>query len=314
MDILTDTLQQAGLHRRLLDLRQLAQDQALLFPCDKSIGLHVVRQGTLYIHTDAQPEPMTLHAGDIALMARGCHHVLSPHPRRSALKARHLAGWEPRTEADGQAPALAVISGAYQLWHPPVHPFFQEMPNWFVLRADTLPKLGPLALTLGLLDDELRQPQLGRDAVVHGLLDVVFSYVLREVVQQGGERCPGWSQGVADPRVRQALSLLHQDCARGWTLEALASEVGMSRTSLAERFRATMNDTPLNYLRTVRMQKAMQLLSTSSHNLEAIAAAVGYQDAFSFSKVFKRTVGVSPKAFRQSDAQARQSPWRVQAS
>jgi transcriptional regulator GlxA family with amidase domain len=58
------------------------------------------------------------------------------------------------------------------------------------------------------------------------------------------------------------------------------------------------------------MQRAMKLLVDSDQSLEAVATAVGYQDAFSFSKVFKRTVGVSPKAFRQRDAAERSSPWR----
>jgi uncharacterized membrane protein len=78
--------------------------------------------------------------------------------------------------------------------------------------------------------------------------------------------------------------------------------VGVSRTSLAERFRDAMGDTPLNYLRTVRMQKAMRLLSETDSNLEQVSLEVGYQDAFSFSKVFKRTVGVAPKEFRRQDA------------
>jgi AraC-like DNA-binding protein len=47
--------------------------------------------------------------------------------------------------------------------------------------------------------------------------------------------------------------------------------------------------------------------------LEAVAAEVGYQDAFGFSKVFKRTVDVSPKAFRQRDAADQTHPWRVGA-
>jgi transcriptional regulator GlxA family with amidase domain len=63
-----------------------------------------------------------------------------------------------------------------------------------------------------------------------------------------------------------------------------------------------MGDTPLNHLRVLRMQRAMRLLAETDHKLETVAAEVGYQGAFSFSKVFKRTAGVSPKIFRQRDA------------
>ena len=134
---------------------------------------------------------------------------------------------------------------------------------------------------------------------------------MRELVQRQGRERPCWSQAIQDPQVQKAVQALHADCARQWTLEALASHAGLSRTSLAERFRKTMGNTPLNYLRTVRIQKAMGVLSASERSLEQIAQEVGYQDAFSFSKVFKRTVGIAPRAFRQQDAQDRTLAWRI---
>jgi transcriptional regulator GlxA family with amidase domain len=154
-------------------------------------------------------------------------------------------------------------------------------------------------------------PALGSESLVHGLLDVIFVLLMREIVQSQGQAGPGWSRSIKDVQVQKVVQALHADCARAWTLEALASHAGLSRTSLAERFRKTMGNTPLNYLRSVRMQKAMEVLSTSERSLEQIAQEVGYNDAFSFSKVFKRTVGVAPRAFRQQDAQDRTLAWRI---
>ena len=92
----------------------------------------------------------------------------------------------------------------------------------------------------------------------------------------------------------------------------LGQQVGLSRSALAERFRSAMGDTPLNHLRTLRMQKAMQLLAETRQTLEQVAQAVGYQDAFGFSKVFKRTTGQSPRQFREQDTADRQTEWRIQ--
>jgi len=152
-----------------------------------------------------------------------------------------------------------------------------------------------------------------RKIIVHGLLDMVFAYALREIASRCAHNGASWSQAARDPQVRRALALLHEDCARPWTLEELALGAGLSRTALAERFGEVMGDTPLNHLRTLRMQRAMQLLADTDQRLEAIAAAVGYQDAFGFSKVFKRTLGLSPKEFRQRDAAERDHPFRFQA-
>ena len=311
MDLLTDLLQQAGLHRRLLDLRHLAPGAALRFPCDRSIGLHVVRQGPVYLQADSAGGTLALSSGDIALMARGCTHVLSLQPTPP----------DPATLLDALAPAAPalpgtaaqVISGAYQLWHTPLHPFLQQLPAWFVLRADELPRLGPLSLALGLLADELGQDAPGARAVVHGLMDVVFSYLLRELLRRQAPGTASWAQALRDPPVHRALALMQADCAHPWTLDNLAAAVGLSRTGLAQRFRQALGDTPLAHLRTLRMQQAMRLLGETPQTLEQVATAVGYQDAFSFSKVFKREVGQSPREFRRQDAATRQSPWRFVA-
>ena len=204
-----------------------------------------------------------------------------------------------------------VISAAFQLWNCPVHPFFAEMPDWFVLRSSEIPRLGPIALTLGLLQEETQRPSLGSETIVQGLLDTVFTYLLREMAHRfshGGMTV--WSHAALDPQISKVLSLLHTHCEAGWTLDKLASEVGVSRTSLAERFRNAMGDTPLNYLRTLRIQKAMRLLGDTDWSLETIAGRVGYQDAFSFSKVFKRVTGSSPSNFRNRDRQEQQLDWR----
>lgn len=315
MDILTDILQQAGLQRRLLDLSALVPGTAMRFPCDKSIGLHAVTQGQVFLIAPTLEEPIALQAGDVALMARGCEHFLSLEPTADAAQIHTAAG---RFAGVPQEPAALVgaqvVSGAYQLWNAPLHPFLREMPPWLVLRRDSVESLSPLAMTIGLLDAEARRGELGASTIVHGLLDAVFTYALRELLARQASDQAGWSLAVRDPQIRRALSLLHEDCAKPWTLETLARAAGLSRTALAERFRQALGDTPLNHLRMLRMQKAMQLLANTEHSLEQIAGAVGYQDAFGFSKVFKRSTGQAPRAFRLQNAQDNALPWRLQAS
>jgi AraC-like DNA-binding protein len=312
MDVLTDLLRQAGLRRRLLNQRRLPARAALRFPCDRSIGLHVVTAGRVYVHAPSLKTPLGLQAGDIALMARGCHHVVSSVESLRGIKVEDIRTGASVASAAPAAGEHAVISGAYQLWNTPVHPFFGQMPAWFVLRAGEVPRLSPLALAVALLSEEVNRHELGSETIVHGLLDVIFGYMVRAMVgAQGEDAGANWSHAVRDPQVHHALTLMHGDCAVAWTLEELARRVGVSRTSLAERFRDATGDTPLNYLRTVRMQKAMRLLSETASNLEQVSLEVGYQDAFSFSKVFKRTVGVAPKEFRRQDAADKALPWRV---
>jgi AraC-like DNA-binding protein len=313
MDLLTDLFRQAGLRRRLLNLRHVPAQSALQFPCDRSVGLHVVTEGAIYLHAPSIAEPLRLEAGDIAVMARGCTHCIGTKPTLSDMKRVQFAdNWQvPDAPPASQATPHAVISGAYQFWHTPLHPFFQEMPDWFVLRAKDGPYSSSLTHSLKLLEQEISLHALGSESIVYGLLDVIFVLLMREIVARQRVAQPGWSHSIQDPQVHRAVLALHLDCAHQWTLEELATHAGLSRTSLAERFRTNMGNTPLNYLRTVRMQKAMGILSESDRSLEQVAQEVGYQDAFSFSKVFKRTVGVAPREFRRQDTQDKNLAWRV---
>lgn len=326
MDILSDILHVAGMRRRLLDLRALTADTALRFPCERSIGLHAVTRGRAFVHAPNLAEPLELQAGDLVLMARGCVHLLSldrSAPTRSttvAIPRFAGSGLDQRPEdmaqdiapvKDAAAPTQ-VISAAYQLWHSPLHPFLRSLPPWFVLRGHSLPPLSAVPLTLGLLDRELGDQALGASSATHGLLDALFAFTLREIAERENPGRPGWHHAIADRPIHQVLSLMHGNLGHGWTLDELGQQVGLSRSALAERFRSAMGDTPLNHLRTLRMQKAMQLLAETRQTLEQVAQAVGYQDAFGFSKVFKRTTGQSPRQFREQDAVDRRTDWRIQ--
>lgn len=326
MDILSDILHVAGLRRRLLDLHGLTPEAALRFPCERSFGLHAVTRGRAFVHAPNLDEPLELQAGDLVLMARGCVHLLSldrePPARSTTVPIARFAGngladsdqerWPGSPSTRDPAAPTQVISAAYQLWHDPLHPFLRSLPPWFVVRGHSLPQLSAVPLTLGLLDRELGDQALGATSATHGLLDALFAFALREIAARENPGVPGWQHAIADRPIRQVLTLMHGNLGHGWTLDELGQQVGLSRSALAERFRSAMGDTPLNHLRTLRMQKAMQLLADTRRTLEQVAQAVGYQDAFGFSKVFKRTTGQSPRQFREQDTADRQTEWRIQ--
>lgn len=311
-DLLTPLMRDAGLQRQPLDLRALVPGRALVFPCERSVGLHLVLQGQVWLHAEGLQAPLALGAGDLALMARGCRHRLALSESLQGLPEQDIvpALSENLTPTADAAGAATVVGGAWQVWHTPVHPFLADLPDWCVLRADARPPDSPLALAVALMRQETTAVRPGRRVALHGLLDLLFVHALRGALDAAPARGPGWPQAAHEPRIARVLALMHGDCARAWTLDDLAREAGLSRTLLAERFRAALGDTPLNHLRTVRMQRAMHLLAATALRLEAVAAAVGYQDAFAFSKVFKRVVGTSPAAFRKLDADERAHPWR----
>ena len=84
-----------------------------------------------------------------------------------------------------------------------------------------------------------------------------------------------------------------------WTLESLASEIGMSRSVFFNRFKKLVHETPLSYLTNWRIRQAQKLLMTDSSNISEIAASVGYQSESAFNRIFKSKTGQTPAIYRR---------------
>lgn len=113
---------------------------------------------------------------------------------------------------------------------------------------------------------------------------------------------PSWLDALGDARLRPAIEAVPADPARSCSIESLASIARLSRTAFAQRFHRTSGDTPMGYVARMRIHRAMTRLATSAATLDAVAADVGYADAFALSKALKRLTGRSPGDGRR-DAQ-----------
>ena len=87
----------------------------------------------------------------------------------------------------------------------------------------------------------------------------------------------GWLAGLKDPYVSRALSLLHREVARPWTVDELGKQVGLSRSALADRFTKLIGEPPMRYHARWRIQLAANHLRTTDAPLARIAAQVGYE-------------------------------------
>lgn len=276
MDLLTDLLRQSGLQQRVLDLEAFAQGEVRRFPCARSFGFHLVLEGAITVQPDADEAPIQLAPGDVAFMSRGCHHTLH-----------------------ASMPAL-VMSTAYLLPHAPVHPLFRELPVWCVVRAPEASSSDRLRRLADLLHEERRDAALGSEAAIHALIQAAFAQVLRRIVEGGGQRPLSLAAALRAPGIRHALERLHTEPARDWSLESLAEMAGLSRSAFAVKFKALLGESPMGYLRRLRVQRAMGLLARPGTSVTGVAAAVGYDDPFVFSKAFRKLVGISPREFRAS--------------
>jgi AraC-like DNA-binding protein len=96
------------------------------------------------------------------------------------------------------------------------------------------------------------------------------------------------------------LGELESECARPWRLEEIVRRSGMSGSYLSRVFRKATGYTPIDYLIQMRVQKAMELLRTTTWSVTEIAERVGFTSANYFARRFRTATGVSPRDYRKS--------------
>jgi AraC-like DNA-binding protein len=133
------------------------------------------------------------------------------------------------------------------------------------------------------------------------LSEALFVDTLRRYVTSLPDQSTGWLAGARDQVVGKSLALLHRRPEHPWTIAELASEVGLSRSSLVERFTRYLGEPPMSYLTGWRLRLASQALTGSPKGVADIAAAVGYESEAAFNRAFKRAFGLPPARYRRQN-------------
>jgi AraC-like DNA-binding protein len=154
------------------------------------------------------------------------------------------------------------------------------------------------------LVEEVASDRAGSEAMLAKLSEALFVDTLRRYVAGLPEQTTGWLAGARDPVVGKSLALLHRRPRHPWTIAELAAEVGLSRSSLVERFTRYRLDPPMAYLTGWRLRLAAQALTSSPRGVADIADAVGYESEAAFNRAFKRVFGLPPARYRRQSRKA----------
>ena len=158
-----------------------------------------------------------------------------------------------------------------------------------------------LAETLAMLERELDSGLMGSFRMTRHLAEMLLLHAFRAYITEHGAEAAGWIGALSDPRIGHAITLLHADAGRDWTVAELATAVGMSRSAFALRFKAMVGEAPLVYLRRWRMLRARHALRGSRCSVAALARTLGYSSESAFGNAFKRMFGHSPRQSRAID-------------
>ena len=261
------------------------------------ISYHILTSGQCYGGLLGQ-ESVTMGPGDVIVFPHGDAHVMSSAPGLRIDSQTSAAARYPDTVTLGRGPVTAtLVCGFLGCDRRPFNPLLSTLPHQ--LHVPGLSS-GWLQTFTRQVVEESRARRVGADSVLTRLAELMFVEVLRRHVESlpSGQR--GWLAGLRDEVVGRGLGLLHGAPAHPWTIDELAGGVAMSRSAFADRFTALVGQPPMHYLAQWRMQLAAERLATGNAKVAAIADEVGYDSEASFSRAFKRLMGVAPAAWRRA--------------
>ncbi|MGQ7937607.1 AraC family transcriptional regulator [Paraburkholderia sp. D1E] len=301
MDPLSDVLSLLKPRSQFYAGLDAAGPWSFLFPAYEGIKFAAVLQGACWGVIDGVSRPVRFEKGDCFLLNSGRDIVLSTD---LALPPQDSTAIMEAVARDG----IAVHNGGGEVLL--ISGFFAFSSNHAAVPFDALPPLinAPqassqaevLRWSLDQLTSELRHPQPGGALVSNHLLHLMLVQVLRlHLTASSADSPAGWFIALSDRRVSAAVSAIHAEPARHWTLGELASVAGLSRTIFAQRFKSLVGATTMNYLTRWRMLMAADRLRGGNESVASIAFSLGYESEAAFCTAFKRMMFCSPTQYRR---------------
>ena len=233
-------------------------------PVIRKVSFHVITSGACWI-TAGGADPVQLTRGDVVLIPSGAAHEVADTPGRPARPMPEIAGrtfddGAPPSDVviEGDGPATVWICGGYRLAAGMRHPLTSVLPDVVVITAAEARGTG-LGAAVDLIAAEVDGTDPGAPAVMASLVDLLLVYLLRTWFA-GHHGDAGWGRALFDPTVGTALSLIHTDPGRAWTLDTLARATRTPRATLTRRFAALTSQSPMAYLTAWRMSLAARQL------------------------------------------------------
>ncbi|GAA3745504.1 AraC family transcriptional regulator [Streptomyces tremellae] len=302
-DPLSDILSSLNLRTGSLSGFDAGGDWSFSFGVHEHIKIGVVLSGGFWLSVD-DGDWRELRAGDCYLQAARASFRVASRPGLAtepgapvfqASRTRIVPLGDPAAPRRTRA-----LGGSVTFLDTTVALLLEGLPPAVTIPAGTPEALAMRPLLELLMAETAAGRRLGGAVMSERLTELLFVQALRALAAGGGgHRLSGWLGALGDDRIGEALVLMHQDPAHGWTVAELGAKAGMSRAAFASRFRALVGLPPLDYLQRWRVLAAGRELRTGDRTVASVAARWGYGSESAFSNAFKRVTGVSPGRYRE---------------
>lgn len=306
MDVLSDVLDVLKFSGCLYFTTSFGSPWGVKVPRYKNVArFHLVTKGGCFVRVNNDKRYVCLEEGDFLIIPHGVQHDLKDAPDSEAddLQAddsgrfdsdgNYLAG----DHSSGQLTHL--VCGHFEFSEGFRHPLIEQLPPYIHISRQAAEKHPWFSQLLITMAHEASENSIGHSEVLKRMSEILFIHTIR-MWNENNPEAETFLTAVKNPQISRCLAAFHSEPNRHWTVDELAGEAGMSRTSFNEKFADLTGYTPMNYVTLWRIQKAQRLLLENEGSVDWIAQEVGYESVAAFSRTFKKIAGQGPGAFRRN--------------
>lgn len=235
---------------------------SVAFPPPGYLKFNAIREGGAWLISEGEA-PLRMEAGDYLVVSGKAFTLCSDPSVKPTAAAEVFAGGNLDVSV-GDGRDFVLLGGSVNLDTVDGSLLTDALPPVVVIDRE---KAGPVGWLLEQLDLEWNSAAPGARIASNDLLRLVFIHVLRAYMARQTSQHPGWL-------------------------------AGQSRSGFAERFRATIGASPIDYLANWRMRLAAARLRRGNEPLPRIAQSLGYASDSAFAASFRRVLGQSPARYR----------------
>jgi AraC-like DNA-binding protein len=271
---------------------------------DPRIRFALMVRGSALLKFKNQRQAIPLSAGDVFIsILSDVPFTLADHPRSPVTDYRELKKLEIDSviHYGGGGALTTLVTGSFGMNAFEAPLISTILPRYLHLRLDQN-RSRAFQSVLDLLAAETAQPGIASSRLIGCLYESLFVYAIRGYATGSAAPPTGWLGAMSDKHLSKAIQAMHSSFDRSWSVGSLAREARMSRSAFALKFKTVLDQTPLEYLTQWRMYRAGAMIRSNNTSFSEVASAVGYGSESSFSRVFRREMGVAPREYRRKCA------------
>jgi AraC-like DNA-binding protein len=271
---------------------------------DPRLRFMLVLRGSALLRFKNPRRTISLSGGDLFIFILSDEpFTLLDHPRSAVVDSSEVLKLEVSgvIHYGGGGPLTTLVGGSFCMSAFGVPLISKILPRYLHLRLEEN-RSHAFQSVLDLLAAETAEPGLASSRLIRCLYESMFVHAIRAYASSSAAPPKGWLAAMSDKHLSRAIEAMHSGLDRNWSVESLAREASMSRSAFALKFRTVLGQTPLEYLTQWRMYKAGAMIRSNDTSFSEAAAAVGYGSESSFSRIFRKEMGLAPREYRRKCA------------